>query len=281
MRGYAVSINHRQTTDPMYTKPFPSSGPALAVNDLSAGYPGDRRAIEHVNFEVAPGDRVAVIGPNGAGKSTLFKAIVGLIPFTSGSISIYGHDCRASHNLIGYVPQHHEIDWNFPATVGDVVLMGRARHIGWLRLPRRADWELTRELLDQVGMAAHIDRQIGQLSGGQKRRVFIARALAQNADVLLLDEPFTGVDAAAEDEIMQTLDMLRERGVTVLLATHDMEMAAKRFDQMLLLKGRVIAYGAPEEVFTPANLRLAYGGGIHVFEDGGQTFIVTDEHGCS
>lgn len=264
------------TTDLQSVPPHP----ALAVDRLAAGYPGDRHAVRGVSFRVAAGDRVAVIGPNGAGKSTLFKAIVGMLPFTEGSISIFGHDCRASHNMIGYVPQHHEIDWNFPVTVGDVVMMGRARHIGWLRLPRRADWALVHDLLEQVGMAAQINRQIGQLSGGQKRRVFIARALAQAADVLLLDEPFTGVDAGAEDEIMHTLDLLRERGVTVLLATHDMQMAATRFDQILLLNKQVIAYGAPEHVFTARHLRSAYGGGVRVFEEAGQTFIVADEHGC-
>lgn len=254
--------------------------PALAVQKLSVGYPGDRRAVQNISFSVTSGDRVAVIGPNGAGKSTLFKAIVGMLPFTEGGISIYGHDCRASHNLIGYVPQQNEIDWNFPVTVGDVVMMGRARHIGWLRMPRRKDWALVHDLLEQVGMAAQIDRQIGQLSGGQKRRVFIARALAQAADVLLLDEPFTGVDTNAEEEIMHTLDLLRERGVTVLLATHDMQMAATRFDQILLLNKQVIAYGAPEEVFTPSHLLSAYGGGVRVFEDNGQKFVVADEHGC-
>lgn len=254
--------------------------PALSVQNLSAGYPGSRQTIEDINFEVQRGERVAVIGPNGAGKSTLFKAIVGLIPFTSGSVSIHGEDCRASHNMVGYVPQHNEIDWNFPATVGDVVMMGRARQIGWFRLPRRSDWRLVEDKLAQVGMAHFINRQIGELSGGQKRRVFIARALAQNTDVLLLDEPFSGVDTAAEDEIMQALDMLQENRVTVILATHDMEMATQRFDRMLLIKKHVIGFGTPEEVFTPANLKAAYGNRVSVLQDAGQMYVLADEHGC-
>lgn len=254
--------------------------PALSVDNLSAGYPGDRRAIEHISFEVDRGERVAVIGPNGAGKSTLFKAIVGLIPFTSGSVSIYGEDCRTSHNRVGYVPQHNEIDWSFPATVSDVVMMGRARQIGWFRLPGQADRRIVDEVLAQVGMETFANRQIGELSGGQKRRVFIARALAQNTNVLLLDEPFSGVDASAEDEIMQALDMLRDYQVTVVLATHDMEMATQRFDRMLLLKKVVIAYGTPEEVFTPAHLKAAYGGRVSVLQEAGQMYVLADEHGC-
>jgi ABC-type Mn2+/Zn2+ transport system ATPase subunit len=254
--------------------------PALSVQTLSAGYAGARQTIENINFDVERGERVAVIGPNGAGKSTLFKAIVGLIPFTNGSVSIHGEDCRASHNMVGYVPQHNEIDWNFPATVGDVVMMGRARQIGWFRLPRRSDWRLVEDKLAQVGMAQYINRQIGELSGGQKRRVFIARALAQNTDVLLLDEPFSGVDTAAEDEIMQALDMLQANRVTVILATHDMEMATQRFDRMLLIKKHVIGFGTPEEVFTPVNLKAAYGNRVSVLQDAGQMYVLADEHGC-
>jgi ABC-type Mn2+/Zn2+ transport system ATPase subunit len=254
--------------------------PVLSVQHLSAGYPGDRRAIDGVSFNVHQGERIAVIGPNGAGKSTLFKAIVGLLPFTDGSVSIHGEDCRASHNLVGYVPQHNEIDWNFPATVGDVVMMGRARQIGWFRLPGRSDWRIVQDILAQVGMERYTKRQIGELSGGQKRRVFIARALAQDTDVLLLDEPFSGVDSAASDEIMEALDMLQKYGVTVILATHDMEMATQRFDKLLLLKRQVIAYGAPEEVFTPTHLKAAYGGRVSVLQEAGQMYVLADEHGC-
>lgn len=255
--------------------------PAIAVQQMSAGYPGDRFTVENITFSVETGERVAVIGPNGAGKSTLFKAIVGLIPMSKGGVSIHGEDCRTSHSLVGYVPQHNEIDWNFPATVGDVVMMGRARQMGWLRWPRRHDWIAVEDVLNQVGMLHLMNRQIGQLSGGQKRRVFIARALAQNADVLLLDEPFNGIDVAAEEEIMETLDMLRQRQVTVILATHDMDMAASHFDKMLLLKNTVLAYGTPDDVFTPTNLKVAYGGRVSVFEENGQTVVLADDSCCS
>lgn len=254
--------------------------PTLIVENLSAGYPGARNAIEGVSFAVSRGERIGVLGPNGAGKSTLFKAIVGLIPHHTGRVSMHGEDCKTSHNMVGYVPQHEEIDWNFPVTVRDVVMMGRLRHIGWFRWPRRADWQAVDAVLERVGMQDFRDRQIGQLSGGQKRRVFIARALAQETDVLLLDEPFTGVDAAAAHEILDILDLLRREGVAVILATHDMSMAATHFDRLLLLKGRVIAYGTPSEVFTPETLGEAYGGRIGVFRQNGQTIIIADEHGC-
>lgn len=254
--------------------------PALTVEDLSAGYPAAPGAVEHATFTVMRGERVGVLGPNGAGKSTLFKAIVGLIPHHTGHISIHGEDCRTSHTMVGYMPQHEEIDWAFPATVRDVVMMGRLRQIGWLRWPRRADWEAVDAVLDRVGMLPFRDRQIGQLSGGQKRRVFIARALVQETDVLLLDEPFSGVDAAAEAEILEILDLLRQERVTVLLATHDMGMAANHFDRLLLLNRRVVAYGPPSQVFTPQTLSKAYGGRIGIFQDGQQMIIITDEHGC-
>ena len=242
---------------------------------------GNREAMSAISFDVRRGERVGVLGPNGAGKSTLFKAIVGLIPHHAGHISIHGEDCRTSHNMVGYVPQHEEIDWRFPVTVRDVVMMGRLRQIGWFRWPGRRDWEAVDATLERVGMRQYRSRQIGQLSGGQKRRVFIARALAQATDVLLLDEPFSGVDANAENEIMALLDLLREEQVSVILATHDMHMAGRAFDRLLLLNRAVIAYGPPEEVFTPETLSKAYGGRIGVFQADGQTIIIADDHGCT
>lgn len=261
-------------------RPAEDECPALTVENLSAGYVGNREAMAAISFDVQRGERVGVLGPNGAGKSTLFKAIVGLIPHHTGRISIHGEDCRASHNMVGYVPQHEEIDWRFPVTVRDVVMMGRLRQIGWFRWPGRHDWETVDATLERVGMLQFRDRQIGQLSGGQKRRVFIARALAQATDVLLLDEPFSGVDAAAEHEIMDLLDLLRAEQVSVILATHDMHMAGRAFDRLLLLNRSVIAYGPPDEVFTPETLGRAYGGRIGVFQTGGQTIIIADDHGC-
>lgn len=260
------------------THPYPT--PALDVRGLSAGYPGDRHALDSVSFAVNPGERIAIIGPNGAGKSTLFKAITGLIPFTSGHISIFGEDCRTSHMMVGYVPQQGDIDWSFPVTVFDVVMMGRARQIGWFRLPRRHDRAAVEELLHTLNLTSIMHRQIGELSGGQKRRVFIARALAQETRVLLMDEPFTGVDTSAEQEIMATLDVLTENGITILLATHDMSKAAQHFDRMLLLKRTLLAYGTPDEVMQPDVLRAAYAGAVQIFQDGEDMLILADEHGA-
>ncbi len=255
--------------------------PALEVQNLSAGYPGDRYAVENISFAVQPGERVAVIGPNGAGKSTLFKAIVGLIPFTHGQISIHGEDCGTSHDLVGYVPQHEAIDWTFPVTVQDVVMMGRARQIGWFRLPRRGDRQAVQDLRERLKLAHLANRQIGMLSGGQKRRVFIARALAQETRVLLMDEPFTGVDSSAEQEIMETLDVLTAQGITLVIATHDMSKAAQSFDRLLLVNRHNLAFGPAGEVLRPDVLRQAYAGAVQVFsDDDGATFMIADEHGC-
>lgn len=271
------------THHPRLLNPLPASSgescPALVVHALSAGYPGARSAIDGISFTVQPGERVAVLGPNGAGKSTLFKAIVGLIPHHSGYVSMYGEECATSHQHIGYVPQQEAIDWRFPVTVGDVVMMGRARQIGWLRWPRRPDWEAVDALLDRVGMLAFKHRQIGQLSGGQRRRVFIARALAQQTSVLLLDEPLSGVDMAAGEEIMAVLEMLHAEGVTIILATHDMGMASTRFDRLLLVNRRVIAYGPAHEVLTAEALSRAYAGQIGIIKDGERTVLIVDEHG--
>jgi ABC-type Mn2+/Zn2+ transport system ATPase subunit len=246
------------------------------VQNVSAGYPAARDAIQDISFVVHEGERIAVLGPNGAGKSTLFKAIVGLIPFNEGEISIHGQDCRTSHTLVGYVPQNNTVDWRFPATVGDVVMMGRLRQIGWFRFANRRHWEVVNHLLDQVGMVDLRNRRIGQLSGGQRQRVFIARALAQETDVLLLDEPFSGVDATAAREILDVLDRLQSERVTVLIATHDLNLASTRFDRVMLIRQRLIAAGTPAQVFTPENFQLAYGSHVGVFRDGG--FFVVDEH---
>jgi ABC-type Mn2+/Zn2+ transport system ATPase subunit len=254
--------------------------PALAVHHLSAGYSDDTHIVDDVSFDVQPGERVAIIGPNGAGTSTLFKALVGIIPHTGGEISFHGRDCRSSHDRIGYVPQAHEVDWKFPATVEDVVMMGRVRQLGWFRRAARADWETVREVLAKVGMAQYAKRPIGALSGGQKQRVFIARALAQKTDVLLLDEPFTGVDANAEDEILHALDMLRSQNIAVIVATHDLEMALSRFDKLLLMRRGLIAFGEPDTVFIPGNLKKAYGSHMSIIREGDTTFVLTDEHGC-
>jgi len=253
--------------------------PALDVHRLSAGYPGNRHAIDNVSFTIQSQERIAVIGPNGSGKSTLFKAIVGLIPFTMGHISIYGVDCRSSHSFVSYVPQHEAVDWSFPISVYDVVMMGRIRHIGWFRWARSSDHTRVQKLLDELNLSHLAKRQIGELSGGQKRRVFIARALAQDTRVLLMDEPFTGVDTVAENDIMEALDILSERGITIMLATHNMQKAAQHFDKILLMKRELLTFGAPEDVMRPESLSQAYGGGLQVFDQNGETTMFVDVHG--
>lgn len=253
--------------------------PALDVHRLSAGYPGDTHAIRDISFTVQASERVAIIGPNGAGKSTLFKAIVGLIPFTMGHISIYGVDCRHSHSYVGYVPQQEAVDWSFPVSVYDVVMMGRTRHIGWFGWAKQQDHRQVKALLEELNLSHLANRQIGELSGGQKRRVFIARALAQDTRVLLMDEPFTGVDTVAEQDIMNTLDVLSAKGISILLATHDMQRAAQDFDKVMLMRGELIAFGTPQEVMTPDVLSKAYGGGLRVFNQGQETVMIVDEHG--
>ena len=241
---------------------------ALVVRKLGAGYPGNRRALCDISFTIEAGERVAIIGPNGAGKSTLIKAIVGALQFNSGSISIFGEDCYSSHSLVGYVPQQNLIDWSFPASVYDVVMMGRCRHIGWFRLPRRADHQAVREVLERLSLDNLGKRQISELSGGQRRRVFIARALAQDSRVLLLDEPFSGVDQQAEGEIVEALDIMTEHGLTILMSTHHMDNAALRFDKVLALhQGAILAFGAPEETLKPRLLRQAFGSTITMYSD--------------
>ncbi|HRF93851.1 MAG TPA: metal ABC transporter ATP-binding protein [Aggregatilineales bacterium] len=257
--------------------PYSNAIHALTVEELSAGYHGVDFAISNISFTLGVGERVALIGPNGAGKSTLFKALVGMIPHQSGYISLHGEDCRTSHKMFGYVPQQEAIDWSFPATVEDVVMMGRVRKIGWFKMANKHDRHIVHEALDQVGMANFANRQIGQLSGGQKRRVFIARALAQETDVLLLDEPFNGVDVTAEAEIFATLESLQEKGITMLIATHDLALANTRFDRVLALNCQLIADGEPKDVFTPDILRRVYGNRVGVFEYGGQATFILEE----
>jgi ABC-type Mn2+/Zn2+ transport system ATPase subunit len=251
-------------------------GPILTVTDLAAGYNG-ARTIDGISFEVYAGERVGIVGANGAGKSTLFKALVGLLPH-HGAISISGAPCRQSHSMVGYVPQHDAIDWKFPATVWDVVMMGRARQIGYVLPPRKRDREAVHQALERVGMWDLRRRQIGELSGGQRRRVFVGRALAQQASVLLLDEPFSGVDAQAESEIFEVLDVLRRDGIAVLLATHNLAQAATHYDKLLMLnRGRVVAYGPPAEVYTPEALAATFGDRIALWQDGAQFVLVADK----
>jgi ABC-type Mn2+/Zn2+ transport system ATPase subunit len=266
------------TTAPPLHPPRPEECTALSLVNLSADYGKNKSALEAVTFSIPCGERAAVVGPNGAGKSTLFKVIVGLRPHTTGDVLVHGHSHHAGDcPSIGYVPQREAVDWNFPVTVMDVVLMGRVKELGWLRRPGRADRDAAFTELKQVGLEALASSPIGDLSGGQQQRAFIARALAQRADVLLLDEPFSGVDVEAQAAIFDILDDLRARGLTVLISTHDLEMATTRFDRLLLLNRRLLADGPAESVLTPERLAAAYGGRLTFWRDGQPVTVTTDD----
>ena len=231
----------------------------LTLEDVVVSY-GARPALEGVTLSVPHGAQVAIVGPNGAGKSTLFKALVGLLPVRSGTVLLRDRVPGKHGDTIAYVPQREEIDWGFPVTVHDVVMMGRYGSLGWFHRPKAADREVVARCLDELGIAELERRAIGELSGGQQQRVFLARALAQEPHVLLLDEPFTGVDVGAREALLQLLDRLRGHGITVLVSTHDMETAAQRFELTALLNRRLIAYGEPASVFTQEHLSEAFGG---------------------
>jgi ABC-type Mn2+/Zn2+ transport system ATPase subunit len=231
----------------------------LTLENVTVTYDG-KAVLRDVTLSVPHGAQVAIVGPNGAGKSTLFKALVGLLPVRSGVALLRDREPGKHGDTIAYVPQREEIDWGFPVTVHDVVMMGRYGQLGWFRRPGAADREVVARSLDELGIAELEKRAIGELSGGQQQRVFLARALAQEPHVLLLDEPFTGVDVGAREALLDLLDGLRGKGITVLVSTHDMETAAQRFELVALLNGRLIAYGAPPDVFTPEHLSEAFGG---------------------
>lgn len=257
--------------------------PTLEANGVSVAYASGTNntttlrtaefALDNVSFVINAGERIAVVGPNGAGKSTLFKLIVGTLKPGRGSVTIYGHDPHG-HICIAYVPQRNQIDWSFPVTVEDVVMMGRVGRMGFLRWPRRQDWDVVHASLDRVGAIPLAKKQIGDLSGGQQQRVFIARALAQEAELLLMDEPLTGLDTPSQEAIFTLLDGLRPDGVTILIATHDLNLAAERFDRVMLLNRRLVALGPATAVLTPDNLLLAYGGHMHRLQDG--DLLLTD-----
>ncbi len=251
---------------------------ALEISRLTVAYQ-QRPAISDISFCVRPGARVAVVGPNGAGKSTLLKAIGGLIRPTSGTIRAAGHlhtQCAA----VAYVPQRAEVDWSFPVSVWDVVMMGRVGRIGLFRWPGKHDREQVQQSLELVRMASLSTRQIGELSGGQQQRVFIARALAQQASILLLDEPLTGLDVRSQDEVLTIIADVHQRGVTVLVATHDLGQAAdsRHYEQVLLINRRLIGLGRAHEVLTAEHLMSAYGTHLHRIETDQGVLLLHDQH---
>jgi len=234
-----------------------------------------RAALDDVSFSLTRGERVAVVGPNGAGKSTLFKVIAGVLAPSSGEVNVAGH-CPGQHICIAYVPQRTQVDWSFPVTVADVVMMGRTGRVGLLRRPGHRDRVQVEASLEVVGMRHLGQRQIRELSGGQQQRMFVARALAQEAELVLMDEPLTGLDVPARDGIFGILDELSRRAVTVMVATHDLNMAAERFARVMLLNRRLLGMGRPADVFTPALLQAAYGAHLRMVQTEEGTMVLTD-----
>lgn len=255
---------------------LPSHHPTLSISidKLTAHY-GGIEALHAITFDIYCGQRVAVVGPNGAGKSTLFKAIAGTLSPTNGQVHLFEDEAQ-KHACVAYLPQRSQVDLTFPVNVWDVVMMGRVGRIGPLRWPGREDKRLVTEALTAVAMRDFAKRHISELSGGQLQRVFIARAIAQQAQIVLMDEPLTGLDVHSQENIYHILDTMQAQGVTVLVATHDLHQAAERFDLVLLLNRTLVGFGLPQSVFTPMLLQQAYGGAVQVLETNHGAVMVTN-----
>ena len=250
---------------------FSRLGASISVRGLAVTYASGLTAVQDASFELDPGSICALVGVNGSGKSTIFKAIMGFVKPAAGEIRLCGRPVEEAirRNIVAYVPQSEEIDWNFPVLVGDVVMMGRYGHMNFLRMPSRADRYKVDAALERVGMSDFRERQIGELSGGQKKRVFLARALAQEGRIILLDEPFTGVDVKTETAIIGLLRELRTAGHLMLISTHNLGSVPDFCDQVVLLNRTVLAAGPTRQVFTQANLERAFGGVLRHFNLGG------------
>lgn len=261
----------------------------IIAKDVTVTYRNGHTALRDASFEIPTGTITALVGVNGAGKSTLFKAIMGFVPAAKGEISVLGMPAKAAlkQNIVAYVPQAEEVDWTFPVLVEDVVMMGRYGHMGFLRRPSQSDRDAVTTALSRVNMLEFRDRQIGELSGGQRKRVFLARALAQDGKVILLDEPFTGVDVQSEDAIIALLREMRDEGRVMLVSTHNLGSVPEFCDRTVLVKETVLAYGPTEQTFTHENLELAFGGvlrhfvlggsDLHDDDDGRQIRVITDD----
>lgn len=266
-----------------------SEGSGISARDLTVTYKNGHTALEQVAFKIPRGTITALVGVNGAGKSTLFKAIMGFVPYSVGEVQVLERPIKQAlkENLIAYVPQAEDVDWTFPVLVKNVVMMGRYGHMGLLRRPSDKDRRAVELALDRLGIADLENRQIGELSGGQRKRVFLARALAQDAQVILLDEPFTGVDVQTETQIVDLLQELREEGRVMLVSTHNLGTVPEFCDRAILVKRTVIAYGKTDLTFTPQNLERTFGGVLRVFtldgnrlhddDDDRAVTIVTDD----
>ena len=260
------------TQEAVWGAPHQSNAPLFQADNVSVEY-GETVALEKLSFSLHVGEQVAVVGPNGAGKSTLFKLIVGDVKPASGTVKLFGSRPE-EHLCVAYVPQRKEIDWSFPVTVEDVVMMGRIGKIGLFRRPRRRDREIVQSSLERVNVTHLAHKQIGELSGGQQQRVFIARALAQEAELLLLDEPLAGLDGPSQEKFFTAFERVTSEGVTSLVATHDLNMAAQHFDIVLLLNRRLVALGSPASVLCEQNLAAAYSSHL-LTRDG---IVITDMH---
>ncbi len=264
---------------PLDTKPE-NAGAGIAVHDVTVTYRNGHTALRDASFETPTGTITALVGVNGSGKSTLFKAIMGFVRTAKGSISVLGMSVPEAlkKSIVAYVPQAEEVDWSFPVLVEDVVMMGRYGHMNMLRMPRDADRRAVDEALERVGMSSFRKRQIGELSGGQRKRVFLARALAQNGQVILLDEPFTGVDVKTEEAIIILLKALRDEGRVMLVSTHNLGSVPEFCDRTVLVKNTVLAYGPTAEIFTHDNLEKTFGGVLRHFVLGGTDLHDDDDH---
>jgi manganese/iron transport system ATP-binding protein len=239
----------------------------ISARHVTVTYRNGHTALRDASFTIPQGTIAALVGVNGAGKSTMFKAIMGFVPLSSGHIELLGQSVKQAlkANRIAYVPQSEEVDWSFPVLVEDVVMMGRYGHMGLLRRPKAADRQAVEDALTRVGMENYRHRQIGELSGGQRKRVFLARALAQNGQIILLDEPFTGIDVKTEEQIITLLKELRNEGRVMLVSTHNLGSVPEFCDHTVLVKGTVLAYGPTETTFTKDNLIKAFGGVLRHF----------------
>jgi manganese/iron transport system ATP-binding protein len=268
-----------------------ASSLAIEINHLGVTYPNGHSALENVNFRTGTGRICGLVGVNGAGKSTLFKSIMGFVTPTSGTIRIQGGDVKSAlkRNVVAYVPQTEDVDWHFPVLVEDVVMMGRYGYMGFMRRPKAADETAVTEALTRVNMLAYRHRQIGELSGGQRKRVFVARALAQGGEIILLDEPFTGVDIQTEAALIDLFTGLAAEGRLIIVSTHNLGSIPRFCDDVALINRTVIAYGAVEDTFTEENLAKTFGGMLRHLQLGGQalhddadargiTVLTDDEH---
>ncbi len=271
MLDKSTSIENRISAD--------GPGGGIYADDVTVTYRNGHTALFDASFEIPRGTVTALVGVNGSGKSTLFKAIMGFIPAAKGDIRLLGRNVKEAlrENLVAYVPQSEEVDWSFPVLVEDVVMMGRYGHMGFFRQASAADRQAVKDALTRVNMLDYRHRQIGELSGGQRKRVFLARALAQDGRVILLDEPFTGVDVKTEEQIVTLLRELRDEGRVMLVSTHNLGSVPEFCDRTVLVKGTVLAYGPTETTFTRENLEKAFGGVLRHFTLGGEDLHDDDD----